>query len=221
MEVYAVKQSTLGTCIRALRMQNNMTQARLAELLGVSDRDVSGWENGLSYPDIALFPKLAGILKTDRDGLLREYMQSVLARNAQEKMRTENYSFAGRRILVADDMEINRRIAAEILKQTGAVTEFAENGQICLEKIKNAPPGRYDLILMDITMPVMDGLEAARTIRQLQDPEKAAIPIIAMTTNNSAEDRDAAYAAGMNAFEEKPVMTDQLYETIAGFLHPF
>ena len=119
-----------------------------------------------------------------------------------------------------DDIEINRKIAAEMLKQTGAVVEFAEDGQICLEKVESAPAGYYDLILMDVMMPKMDGLQATRRIRQLPDPEKAGIPIIAMTTGVFEKDRIAALAAGMDAFEEKPIFIDKLFETIGRFLHP-
>ena len=122
--------------------------------------------------------------------------------------------------MVADDIEINREIAAEILKQTGAAAEFAEDGQICLDKVESAPAGYYDLILMDVMMPNMDGLQATRRIRQLPDPVKAGIPIIAMTTSVSEKDRIAALAAGMDAFEEKPIFIDKLFETIGRFLHP-
>ena len=122
--------------------------------------------------------------------------------------------FAGKRILVAEDMEINREIAGEILKQTGATVEFAENGQICLDKLKAAPAGYYDLIMMDIRMPVMNGLEATRRIRLLPDRDKAGIPIIAVTTNVSEEDRKDALDAGMDAFEEKPIFTNRLFETV-------
>lgn len=301
-----MKQSTLGSCIRKLRIQKNMTQLQLAYELGVTDKAVSKWERDLSYPDIALFPKLADVLDVTVDGLLREcngtchpskllrtfemsrdirmplhiilgyveiirnnyndpltlrkcldgikisgeYMMTLLnqvlqtkscgagrygccgdysgapeniEKYLQEKMaslqlKTEDFRFSGKRILVAEDMEINREIAAEILKQTGAETEFAEDGRICLEKVEKAPEGYYDLILMDITMPNMDGLEATRRIRQLPEPGKAGIPIIAMTTNVSEKDREAAMAAGMNDFEEKPVFTDKLFHTIGQFL---
>ena len=299
-----MKHSTLGLRIRMLRMQNNMTQAQLAELLNITDKAVSKWERDLSYPDIALFPKLADVLGTTADDLLREcteeyrptkllqafemsrdlrlplhfilgltevirsnhydpdmlqkyldaikvsgeYILSLLNRILREQdseqdtgsddypiapedlekylqkriaagqIPAQSFDFSGKRILVVEDMAINREIAGEILKQTGAVTEFAENGRICLEKLEACSPGYYDMILMDISMPEMDGLEATRRIRQLPDREKAGIPIIAMTTNVSEKDRNAALAAGMNAFAEKPIFVDRLFETIRQYL---
>ena len=148
---------------------------------------------------------------------IEKYLQE---RITSGQVQAQNFSFTGKRILVADDIEINREIAAEILKQTGAAAEFAEDGQICLEKVESAPAGYYDLILMDVMMPNMDGLQATRRIRQLPDPVKAGIPIIAMTTSVSEKDRIAALAAGMDAFEEKPIFIDKLFETIGRFLHP-
>ena len=111
----------------------------------------------------------------------------------------------GRRILVAEDMELNREIAGEIMRETGAEVEFAEDGEVCLNMINSHPPKYYDLILMDISMPGMDGIEATRRIRQLADPDKSNIPIVAMTANTHDSDRRAAFEAGMNGFAEKPV----------------
>ena len=306
-EVNHLKQSTLGSSIRSLRIKKKLTQAQLADILGVTDKAVSKWERDLSYPDIALFPKLADILGTSVDGLLREcqeeyrqpkllqtfrmsrdirlplhiilgfveiiknnhddpemlqkyldgirisgeYMLSLLNRFQDDplccgsrNMSVEDYhsddskleyylrehissaqnrpherTFEGTRVLVVEDMAVNREIAAEILKQAGAGTEFAENGQECLDMLENAPAGYYDMILMDIMMPVMDGIEATRRIRKLSDPDKAAIPVIAMTTNVSDDDRNAAMEAGMDAFEEKPILVDRLFETMRKHLH--
>lgn len=104
----------------------------------------------------------------------------------------QSYAFPGRRILIAEDIQLNREIVSEMLKPTGAEAEFAEDGQICVRMLENAPADYYDLILMDIRMPNMDGLEATRRIRNLPDPEKAAIPIIALSANVSEEERKAA-----------------------------
>lgn len=301
-----MKHSTLGSRIRTLRMKLNMTQAQLADILGVTDKAVSKWERNLSYPDIVLFPKLADVLGITVDDLLRvcdeecrpskllqvfemsrdirtplhiilgyveiirhnhddpemlqkyldgirisgEYMMTLLDRILTEKscqgdcvdfgredsstsdelekalqerlssgqMQVPAVNFTGRRILIAEDMEINREIAAEVLKQTGAETEFAEDGQKCLDMVEAAQAGYYDMILMDIMMPNMNGLEATRRIRQLSDQEKAQIPIVAMTTNVSEKDRSSALAAGMNAFVEKPIFVDRLFDTMRRFL---
>ena len=132
--------------------------------------------------------------------------------------RQEDYDFSGKRILIVDDMMINRDIAAAVLRQTGAETETAENGTICVRKVEAMPAGYYNLILMDIIIPDMDGLEATRRIRRFSDQEKARIPIIAMTTNASDKDRDAALEAGMNAFTEKPILVDKLFTTMNRYL---
>ena len=127
------------------------------------------------------------------------------------KTRSAKYDFTGRRILIAEDMEINREIVGELLKQHGAQIEFAEDGQVCLRKVLNAPASYYDLILMDIKMPNMDGIEATRSIRRLSDIAKASIPIIAVTANVYDKDRDAAIKAGMNDFTEKPISVEKLF----------
>ena len=128
------------------------------------------------------------------------------------------YDFSGNRILVAEDMEINREIAREMLRQTGAVIEFAVDGQDCLNKIIVQPANYYDLILMDIMMPRMDGIEVTRRIRALEDLEKASIPIIAVSTSVQKKDRSAAIDAGMNEYTEKPIFVDKLFETMKKYL---
>ncbi|MBR4455288.1 MAG: response regulator [Solobacterium sp.] len=300
-----MKESELGSRIKTLRLQHNMTQAQLADKVGVTDKAVSKWERNLSYPDIALFPSLADVLGVSVNDLLREcedefrpsrllqvcevsrdvrmplsimlgfveiarrdhddpqrlmkylegikvsgeYMmellQSVLQvsshhvsngspdapflepdeldrfvkeRIAEAPGLMAEADFSGRRILIAEDMEINREIAAEILKQTGAEVDFAEDGRVCVRKMRTAPAGYYDLILMDLAMPNMDGFEATRQIRELRTGEKANIPIIAMTANVSDNDRNEAVAAGMNAFTEKPILIDRLFETLKQYL---
>lgn len=112
--------------------------------------------------------------------------------------------FAGMRLLVVEDNELNMEITTTVLEEAGFVVDQAVNGQAALEKIATAAPGQYALVLMDIQMPVMDGYEAARRIRALPDPAKAQIPIVAMTANAFAEDRENALAAGMNEHIAKP-----------------
>ena len=300
-----MRQSTLGSFIRFLRKQNQMTQAQLADLVGVTDKAVSKWERDVSYPDISIFPKLADIFGITVNDLLREctddgqpsrllrvyemshdirtplhiilgcvdmaetyhadenmllrYLESIRvsgeyllrvldrvleAGGEDRKMLTAAdfpanaselgeflkkdlplrsgmkrfYDFSGKRVLVAEDMELNREIAGEVLKQTKARVEFAEDGEACLKMLEEKPAGYYDLILMDILMPKMDGLETTRRIRKLADREKSAIPIIAMTANVFEKDRNDAFAAGMDAFAEKPISTDKLFETMKKYL---
>ena len=130
----------------------------------------------------------------------------------------DSYDFSGKRILVAEDMEINREIAREMLRQTGAVIEFAADGQDCVEKVKANPADYYDLILMDISMPNMDGIEAARMIRTFEDRTKASVPIIAVSANVQEKDRNAALEAGMDGFTEKPIFVDKLFEAMKQYL---
>lgn len=113
-------------------------------------------------------------------------------------------AFAGMRLLVVEDNELNMEITTTVLEEAGFVVAQAVNGQDALEKIATAAAGEYALVLMDIQMPVMDGYEATRRIRALPDPAKAQIPIVAMTANAFAEDRENALAAGMNEHIAKP-----------------
>ena len=113
-------------------------------------------------------------------------------------------AFAGMRLLVVEDNELNMEITTTVLEEAGFVVDQAVNGQAALEKIATAAPEQYALVLMDIQMPVMDGYEATRRIRALPDPAKAQIPIVAMTANAFAEDRENALTAGMNEHIAKP-----------------
>ena len=123
--------------------------------------------------------------------------------------RTADYS--GMRFLVVDDIELNREIAAALLRDTGAWVECAKNGRRCVEKVSSAATGTYDLILMDINMPVMDGLQATKTLRQMG----FTLPIIAMTANTGERERQAALEAGMDAFTAKPIRVEALFSEIA------
>ncbi len=124
----------------------------------------------------------------------------------------------GKRILIAEDNELNREIAVGILRGAGLVTEEAEDGSAAVEMLSQATDGYYDLILMDIQMPVMDGYEATRRIRQLPDSKKASVPIIAMTANAFDEDRENAFKAGMNGHISKPIDVNKLKRTISAVL---
>ncbi len=125
----------------------------------------------------------------------------------------------GRRLLLAEDNELNREIAEEILSESGFLIETASNGQIAVDMVKNAAPGYYDLILMDIQMPVMNGYDAARAIRGLENPDLANIPIVAMTANAFEEDQRTAFECGMNAHVAKPINIEALMETLSSLLH--
>ena len=127
--------------------------------------------------------------------------------------------FRGKHILLVEDNELNREIAVEILSEYGFVVDTAENGAIGVEKIATAAPATYDLVLMDVQMPVMNGYEATRQIRALSDPLRANILILAMTANAFDEDRRNALAAGMNGFLSKPIIIEELVHTLQKMLH--
>ena len=124
----------------------------------------------------------------------------------------------GKKLLLVEDNELNREIALEILKEAGFVVDTAEDGAVAVQKIKQAAPGQYDLILMDIQMPNLDGYEATRQIRALPDAEKASIPIFAMTANAFEEDRQNALEAGMNGHIAKPLDVPHLLCVLADAL---
>ena len=122
--------------------------------------------------------------------------------------------FKGKRILLAEDSDLNAEIAMEILRDVDFVVERAEDGLKCVEMIDKAPAGYYDLVLMDIQMPRMNGYEATRIIRKMEDREKANITILAMTANAFEEDKREALEAGMNAHLSKPIEVDKLIKTL-------
>ena len=123
-----------------------------------------------------------------------------------------------KKLLLVEDNALNRELALEILKEAGFAVDTAEDGEIAVQKMKQAASGQYDLILMDIQMPKMDGYEATRQIRALPDAKKAGIPIFAMTANAFAEDRLKALQAGMNEHLSKPIDPDTLYRLLVKYL---
>ena len=122
------------------------------------------------------------------------------------------------RILLAEDNELNQEIAQAILEEAGFTVDIAENGQIALDLLKRAGPGYYQLVLMDVQMPVMDGYEATRAIRALEDQALSGIPILAMTANAFEEDKQAALKCGMNGHISKPINIAKLLETLENVL---
>ena len=122
--------------------------------------------------------------------------------------------FRGRCILLVEDNELNSEIAVEILNEYGFLVDTAENGAEAVEKVKRSKPGGYDLVLMDVQMPVMNGYEATKQIRALRNPALAGITILAMTANAFDEDRKKALECGMNGFLSKPIVIEELIRTL-------
>lgn len=124
----------------------------------------------------------------------------------------------GSRILLAEDNEINAEVATELLKEEGCIVEVANDGVACIDMIEKADAGYYKMILMDIQMPVMNGYDATIAIRNLNDPKKARIPIIAMTANAFAEDAKKALSVGMNDHVAKPIDMNILVPAMMKYL---
>ena len=127
----------------------------------------------------------------------------------------EDRHLSGKHILVAEDNGLNQEIVEELLKASGMSVDIARDGKEAVEKFASSSPGTYDLVLMDIQMPYMDGYEAARAIRVLSHPDAKKIPIVAMTANVFADDIAKARAAGMNGHLGKPVDMKLLYQMIS------
>ena len=123
--------------------------------------------------------------------------------------------FTGKRVLLAEDNELNQQIAQAILTETGITVDIADDGTAAVEMVEKAPAGTYDVILMDIQMPIMDGYTAAKQIRGLADKKKAQIPIVAVTANAFKEDEKTAMDAGMNGHLAKPYDVPKIMETLS------
>jgi len=148
-------------------------------------------------------------LETAEEGECRE------EKKEQNGGQTKRFDFTGKRVLIVEDNEINEEILKELLSIEGALTESAGNGKEAVDKLEQSAPGYYDLILMDVQMPVMNGYEAAAIIRGLDRSDAETIPIIALTANAFSEDRSKALAAGMNAHVTKPIDMANLCSVLA------
>ena len=140
------------------------------------------------------------------------------AKTEQTPPAAKASAFTGKKLLVVEDNELNLEIASTLLKEAGFEVDTAENGKIAVEKVEAASADRYDLILMDIQMPEMDGYEATRRIRALPDAKKAALPIVAMTANAFEDDRKNALHAGMNGHIAKPLDIQKLFQVLSELL---
>ena len=145
---------------------------------------------------------------------IRDTLMAAIGQNQAEQenpvLPETSSDFRGRCILLVEDNELNREIAVEILNEYGFMVDTAENGAEAVEKVKNSKPWNYDLVLMDVQMPVMNGYEATKQIRALRDPALAGITILAMTANAFDEDKKKALECGMNGFLSKPIVIEEL-----------
>lgn len=147
---------------------------------------------------------------------LRKYMD---IEETPEQAAGTSVDFTGRRVLLAEDNELNWEVASELLSELGLELEWAEDGKQCLEKFQQSPEGFYDLILMDIRMPYMTGYEATAAIRKLSRTDAATIPIVAMSADAFSEDIQQCMACGMNAHVAKPIDIDAITKLLKKFLH--
>ncbi|MGN0691376.1 MAG: hybrid sensor histidine kinase/response regulator, partial [Oscillospiraceae bacterium] len=141
-----------------------------------------------------------------------------ISQHIEKASMSEPEKFNGKRILLAEDNALNAEISITILEETGFEVEHASDGIICVDMLEKAEAGYYDVILMDIQMPNMDGYKATRTIRRSSDKKKAGIPIVAMTANAFEEDKKNAYKAGMNGHIAKPINVNELFSTLSEVL---
>ena len=174
------------------------------------------------WSDIEVEAKAAGVTAFCSKPMfmsdLRETLMSALGQKpadaVQRLLPEKNADFKGKHILLVEDNELNREIAQEILREYGFLVDSAENGAVAVEKVSTAASGSYDLVLMDVQMPIMDGYTATRKIRALDDPARAKLPILAMTANAFDEDRRNALESGMNGFLSKPIVIDDLVQEL-------
>lgn len=150
---------------------------------------------------------------------LYQALKNVEDATAKEPVpETSPEQFKGKRVLIVDDVELNREIAVAVIEDAGMQVESAENGQEAVEMLAGSVEGYYDIVLMDVMMPIMNGYEAAQEIRKLENRKLADIPIIAMTANAFEEDRIAALKAGMDDHLAKPIQLEKLYEIMLKYL---
>jgi CheY-like chemotaxis protein len=177
------------------------------------------------WADIEEEAREAGVTAFCSKPLFMSELRSVLAKpfmttqeQPEQKQQEAASDFSGKRVLLAEDNELNQMIAEAILTENGFRVEIVGDGAEAVQKVKASPAGYYDVILMDIQMPNMDGYEASKQIRALEDKQKAAVPIVAVTANAFEEDRKNALDAGMNGHLAKPYDIPAMLETLKNLL---
>ena len=177
------------------------------------------------YSDIELEAKQAGVTTFCTKPLFMSDLKNALTRtihghddNNNKPDDLSSTDFSGKRVLLVEDIEVNREIAKAILQEIGLEVDDAGDGSDAVEMVKNSPPNHYDIILMDVQMPTMNGYEATRNIRALNRKDAQTVPIVAMTANAFEEDKENALKAGMNDHLAKPLDIPKLLETLNKYL---
>ncbi|MBQ8956182.1 MAG: response regulator [Lachnospiraceae bacterium] len=174
---------------------NNMTQN-----LAASTEEISATTDGIR--------SIIAQVKEELEGLV----------NSEDLKDISHQALAGKNILMAEDLMINAEILKQMLASNGAHSDIAENGKEALDLFRRSQPGHYDAVIMDVRMPIMNGLEATKAIRALNRPDAASVPIIALTANDVESDVEKSLEAGMNAHLSKPVEPETVFETLEGLL---
>ena len=222
-----------GFGLYELRVKDNgigMTQSQVSRLFEAFEMERSSSLNGVQ--GVGLGMAITKRIVDQMDGKIQVQSQSgkgtefvvTLPMRLQSAMQTQwgtdlpncPVNFSGKRVLLVEDMPVNREVTALILKNMGFEVEFAANGEEAVYKLSSAHPGYYHVVLMDIQMPVMDGYEATRRIRLLGNVEQAYVPIVAMTANAFSGDMEKAMEVGMNGYVAKPIDVAVLEKTLAG-----
>ena len=173
------------------------------------------------WSDVEEEAREAGVTAFCEKPLFMSELRDILSKPIPVKKSVPEFDITihkGKKILLVEDNELNQEIAVEILKESGFIVEVAENGAVAVEKMTHSKPGQYDLILMDIQMPIMDGYEATRQIRAMKAEHCRQIPILAMTANAFEDDRAQAAQVGMNGYLTKPIKIDEMLKSISTVL---
>ena len=172
------------------------------------------------WSDVEEEAREAGVTAFCEKPLFMSDLRNILTQPVQvkEPVPKQDAVYKGRKILLVEDNELNQEIAVEILKEAGFIVEVAEDGSVAVEKMASSKQGQYDLILMDIQMPIMDGYEATRQIRAMKAEHCRQIPILAMTANAFEDDRALAAQAGMNGYLTKPIKIEEMMNIISSVL---
>ncbi|MBD5530888.1 MAG: response regulator [Lachnospiraceae bacterium] len=213
----------IGEVIRSKRQEKNLTQAELAERLKVTPQAVSRWEMGISYPDIAMVPKISEVLRVTADELLGIRLSNENLKPGEENGNTdvlnqdqvdsifdyipEAVSGKSKRVLVVDDADFMRMMLEDMLTHQGHIVLQAKNGQECLKRLRDEA---VDVCVLDICMPGMDGIEVLRRIKEEQ-PGLRVVMISAMSQESNVKQ---ALQLGADAFVVKPFQGQSLIERI-------